>query len=81
MGLLITLARQIPEGATAARQGQFPRLSGVSLEGKTVGIVGSEPSASNWHGAWPVSTAACSRTIRIPTVRGPRRFGGAGWDG
>jgi D-3-phosphoglycerate dehydrogenase len=40
MGLLIALARQIPEGATAIRQGQFPRLNGVSLEGKTIGIVG-----------------------------------------
>lgn len=40
VGLLLALARQIPEGAAALRQGRFARLSGVSLEGKTAGIVG-----------------------------------------
>jgi D-3-phosphoglycerate dehydrogenase len=40
IGLLIALARQIPEGAAALRQGGYPRLSGVSLEDKTVGIIG-----------------------------------------
>jgi D-3-phosphoglycerate dehydrogenase len=40
VGLLLSLARQIPEGATALRQGLYPRLAGVSLEGKTVGILG-----------------------------------------
>ena len=40
VGLLLSLARQIPEGASALRQGNYPRLSGVCLEGKTVGIIG-----------------------------------------
>lgn len=40
LGLILSLIRQIPEGAAAVRKGQFPRLSGTSLEGKTVGIVG-----------------------------------------
>ncbi len=40
LGLILALIRQIPEAATATRQGKFPRLSGVSLEGKTVGILG-----------------------------------------
>ena len=40
VGLMLALARQIPEGAAALRQGGYPRLSGVSLEGKTVGLVG-----------------------------------------
>jgi D-3-phosphoglycerate dehydrogenase / 2-oxoglutarate reductase len=40
VGLLLSLARQIPEGAAALRQGLYPRLAGVSLEGKTVGIIG-----------------------------------------
>jgi D-3-phosphoglycerate dehydrogenase len=40
VGLMLALARQIPEGAAALRLGGFPRLSGVSLEGKTVGLVG-----------------------------------------
>ena len=40
VGLLLALARQIPEGAAALRQGLYPRLAGLSLEGKTVGILG-----------------------------------------
>jgi phosphoglycerate dehydrogenase-like enzyme len=40
LGLMLALARQLPEAAAATRQGQYPRLSGISLEGKTVGIIG-----------------------------------------
>ena len=40
IALMLALVRQIPEAVTASRQGKFPRLSGVSLEGKTVGILG-----------------------------------------
>jgi D-3-phosphoglycerate dehydrogenase len=40
LGLMLALARQIPEAVAATRRGQFPRLSGISLEGKTVGIIG-----------------------------------------
>jgi D-3-phosphoglycerate dehydrogenase len=40
LGLLLALARQIPDANVAVRQGKFPRLAGVSLEGKTVGILG-----------------------------------------
>jgi D-3-phosphoglycerate dehydrogenase len=40
VGLMLALARQIPEGAVALRQGLYPRLAGVSLEGKAVGIIG-----------------------------------------
>jgi D-3-phosphoglycerate dehydrogenase len=40
LALMLALARQIPEAVAAARQGRFHRLSGISLEGKTVGIVG-----------------------------------------
>jgi len=40
LGLTLTLARQIPEAAKNVQQGKWPRLSGVSLEGKTVGILG-----------------------------------------
>jgi D-3-phosphoglycerate dehydrogenase len=40
IGLLLALARQIPEGASALRQGRYPRLAGLTLEGKTVGIIG-----------------------------------------
>jgi D-3-phosphoglycerate dehydrogenase len=40
VGLILALARQIPQGVSATRQGLFPRLSGLSIEGKTVGILG-----------------------------------------
>ena len=37
---MLALARQIPEAVEAVHQGKWPRYSGVSLEGKTVGILG-----------------------------------------
>src|SRR5512135_1055038 len=37
LGLMLSLARQIPE---AVDQGKWPRYAGLSLEGKTVGILG-----------------------------------------
>jgi D-3-phosphoglycerate dehydrogenase len=40
LGLILALARQIPVAAEAVHQGKWPRLSGVSLEGKTIGILG-----------------------------------------
>ncbi len=40
LGLMLALARQIPEAAQSVQQGKWPRLSGLSLEGKTVGILG-----------------------------------------
>ncbi len=40
LGLMLALARQIPKAVEAVRQGNFPRYSGVSLEGKTVGMLG-----------------------------------------
>jgi phosphoglycerate dehydrogenase-like enzyme len=40
LGLMLMLARQLSDAVAASRRGQFPRLSGASLEGKTVGIIG-----------------------------------------
>lgn len=40
IGLILALARQIPEAVAATRQGKFPRLSGLSLAGKTIGLLG-----------------------------------------
>ena len=40
LGLMLALARQIPEAVEAVHQGKWPRYSGVSLEGKTIGILG-----------------------------------------
>lgn len=40
LALILALARQIPEAVQAVQQGGWPRFSGTSLEGKTVGILG-----------------------------------------
>lgn len=40
IGLMLALARSIPAADAATKQGQWPRLSGVSLEGKAVGLLG-----------------------------------------
>ena len=40
IGLLLSLARQIPESIQSVRQGKWSRTSGISLRGKTVGILG-----------------------------------------
>lgn len=40
LGLILALARQIPEASQQVQQGKWPRLTGVSLEGKTIGILG-----------------------------------------
>ena len=40
LALILALSRQIPEAVTAVHQGKWPRLSGLSLEGKTIGILG-----------------------------------------
>jgi D-3-phosphoglycerate dehydrogenase len=40
LGLILALARQIPEAVQNVQQGKWPRFSGISLEGKTVGILG-----------------------------------------
>lgn len=40
VGLLLSLARRIPEAANAARKGEWPRLNGLTLEGKVVGLLG-----------------------------------------
>jgi D-3-phosphoglycerate dehydrogenase len=40
LGLILALARQIPDAVEAVHQGKWPRYSGISLEGKTIGILG-----------------------------------------
>lgn len=40
IGLILALIRQIPQATEATRAGGWPRVNGLSLEGKTVGIVG-----------------------------------------
>jgi D-3-phosphoglycerate dehydrogenase len=40
LGLILALARQIPEAVEAVHQGKWPRYAGISLEGKAIGILG-----------------------------------------
>lgn len=40
IGLLFALLRAIPEAAAATHAGEWPRLSGFTLEGKVVGLIG-----------------------------------------
>lgn len=40
LGLMLALARQIPQASIAIGQGQWPRLHGLTLETKTIGIIG-----------------------------------------
>jgi len=40
LGMLLMLARQIPVATSAIHKGEWPRLPGLTLEGKTVGILG-----------------------------------------
>jgi len=40
LGLMLALARQIPQAVEAVRGGSWPRSSGLSLQAKTVGILG-----------------------------------------
>lgn len=40
VGMMLALARNLVMATQATRAGQWPRLNGVSLEGKTVGILG-----------------------------------------
>ncbi len=40
IGLMLALARQIPAADRGTRNGEWPRLEGWALEGKTVGLLG-----------------------------------------
>jgi phosphoglycerate dehydrogenase-like enzyme len=40
VGLILSLARRIPEAVMLTRLGDWSRLNGISLEGKTVGLLG-----------------------------------------
>ncbi len=40
VGLLLSMTRNIPAAFQSMKSGKWPRLNGVSLEGKTVGLIG-----------------------------------------
>lgn len=55
--LLLALARQLPEAVSAVHAGNWPRLSGISLEHKTVGILGLARLVNSLPGACAGSIA------------------------
>jgi D-3-phosphoglycerate dehydrogenase len=40
IGLMLSLARQIPAASQAASRGEWPRYIGFTLEGRTIGLIG-----------------------------------------
>jgi D-3-phosphoglycerate dehydrogenase / 2-oxoglutarate reductase len=40
IALILSLSRKIPESVAATREGGWPRMAGLSLEGKNVGLMG-----------------------------------------
>lgn len=40
VGLILSLARKIPDFAAATRAGDWPRTAGLTIEGKTIGLLG-----------------------------------------
>lgn len=40
IALILSLSRKIPESVAATREGGWPRMAGLSLEGKNVGLLG-----------------------------------------
>lgn len=40
IGLMLALARSIPHAVEATRRGEWPRIRGLAVEGKTVGLLG-----------------------------------------
>ena len=40
LGLILALGRQIPAAVEAVSQGKWPRYPGITLEGKTIGLLG-----------------------------------------
>ncbi len=47
VGLILSLGRKIPEAVQAAKKGEWPRMTGISLEGKTIGLLGFGAIAKN----------------------------------
>jgi D-3-phosphoglycerate dehydrogenase len=64
LGLMLALARQIPEAVHSVQQGKWPRYAGVSLEGKTVGILGL--GAIGKQLAWRLSGFDCQMLAYDP---------------
>jgi len=40
VGMMICLARSLPQAIAATKSGEWPRYSGLAIEGKTIGLIG-----------------------------------------
>jgi D-3-phosphoglycerate dehydrogenase len=66
IGLMLALARRICQANQAVRSGQWPRISGVGLAGKTVGLVGF--GSIGREVACRLSAFGCRVLVADPTV-------------
>jgi D-3-phosphoglycerate dehydrogenase len=66
IGLMLALARRICQANQAVRSGQWPRISGVGLAGKTVGLVGF--GSIGWEVARRLSAFGCRVLVADPYV-------------
>jgi D-3-phosphoglycerate dehydrogenase len=75
IGLMLALARRICQANQAVRSGQWPRISGVGLAGKTVGLVGF--GSIGREVACRLSTFGCRVLVADPYVS-PEAVSGCG---
>jgi D-3-phosphoglycerate dehydrogenase / 2-oxoglutarate reductase len=75
IGLMLALARRVCQANQAVRSGQWPRISGVGLAGKTVGLVGF--GSIGQEVARRLSAFGCRVLVADPYVS-PREVSGCG---
>ena len=75
VGLMISLLRNIPAAAQATNSGEWPRMRGLSLEGKTIGLVGF--GAIGKHVAQRLSGFGC-RVVAFDPVATEQQADGMG---
>ena len=66
VGLMLALARSIPTADAATKRGHWPRLSGATLEGKIVGLLGL--GAIGWRVARRLQGFDCDIVAHDPAV-------------
>ena len=75
VGLMISLLRDIPAAAQATNSGEWPRMRGLSLESKTIGLVGF--GAIGKHVAQRLSGFGC-RVVAFDPVAAEEQADGLG---
>jgi D-3-phosphoglycerate dehydrogenase len=75
IGLMLALARRVCQANQAVRSGQWPRISGVGLAGKTVGLVGF--GSIGQEVARRLSSFGCRVLVADPYVS-PKEVSGCG---